>query len=601
MQKNDQQNFMLAIGLILIIMLASQYFLWGPSEKARLAEAERQEQALVETAPAQERLAQPRAREEVIAESATGGERIHFNADAVDGSISLIGGRIDDLSLKRHFETIEKTEEVHLLSPRGAQNAFYVFRGWRGEARDLPDANTPWRRVDDGDLTPDNPVSMTYATEDLIFRRTVAIDHEYMFTITDEVTNDGGSEIVLQPYGAVRQHGLPDGWKPFHILHEGAIGMAGTKLQLQKYKNLDKGKELSYSSTGGWIGLTTKYWMAALIPDQEEAVAAEARIYRPKEGGVRRIYETQVEGANRAVQPGQSITYTSRVFAGAKRVSVLENYQKTGATGPLGDALAPVPRFTDAVDWGMFWFFTKPFFWLLNHFNGWFGNFGLAIMALTVIVKLAFFPIQNKAYASMAKMRKLMPEMEKLKERFGADKQRLQQETLALYQREKANPFAGCLPLIPQMFVFYGLYKTLFVTLEMRHEPFLYIKDLSAPDPLPVLTLFGLIPWDPASVPMLGAVLAIGLLPVLYGMTMWALQNLSPPPPDPTQRMMMQYLPIIFTIIFAGFAAGLVLYWTWSNILSIAQQYYIMRKNGVETQVDTWLKKKLGGEKTETS
>ena len=414
-----------------------------------------------------------------------------------------------------------------------------------------------------------------------------------MFTVSDRVTNVSSREIVLRPYGEVRQFGLPDGWQPFHILHEGAIGVGGDERVQQKYRNLDKGKELSFNSTGGWLGLTTKYWMAALIPDQQEPVEAEAKIYQNVRG-IRTIYAVEIEGANRALPPGETITYTSRVFTGAKRVAILEDYQKSGSTGPLGSALAPVPMFTEAVDWGMFWFFTKPFFWILNLFNGWFGNFGLAILALTVIVKLAFFPIQNKAYASMAKMRKLMPEMEKIKEKWGDDRQKQQQEILALYQREKANPFAGCLPLIPQMFVFYGLYKTLFVTLEMRHEPFMYLTDLSAPDPLALLTLFGLIPWDPASIPLIGPTLAIGLLPVLYGFTMWLLQNLSPPPPDPTQRMMMQYLPVIFTFIFAGFAAGLVLYWTWSNVLSIGQQYLIMRQNGVETQFDTWLKKRFG-------
>ncbi len=307
-------------------------------------------------------------------------------------------------------------------------------------------------------------------------------------------------------------------------------------------------------------------------------------------------YETQVTGEALNLAPGSSLTYATRVFAGAKRVKVLEGYQKDTAFDATGRILQPIPRFTDAVDWGNFWFFTKPFFWLLSKFNDWFGNFGLAIMALTVLVKLAFFPIQNTAYASMAKMRKIMPEMEEIKERFAADKQRQQQEIMALYQREKANPFAGCLPLLPQMFVFYGLYKTLFVTLEMRHQSFGYISDLSAPDPSSVLNLGGLIPWDPASIPLAGVVLGIGFLPVMYGVTMWALQSLNAPPPDPTQRMMMQYLPLIFTFIFAGFAAGLVLYWTWSNVLSIAQQYFIMRQNGVETQLDKWLKNKFGSQ-----
>ena len=598
MEKNDQQNFLLAIGLILVIMLASQYFLWGPSEKARQAEAERQETALVETTPVEQAASLPRARSEVLAENTDENARIAFDGPAIDGSILLKGARIDDVSLKRHFESVEREEEVHLLSPMGARNAFYIYSGWRGGYQDLPNENAMWTQTGGSQLTPTSPVTLSYTTGDLVFERVIAIDENYMFTISDKVTNNSGGEIVLQPYGVVSQHGLPEDWQPFHILHEGAIGMSGRVLEQQKYKNLDKGKELSFSSTGGWLGLTTKYWMAALIPNQNEPIAAEARI-RPD--GLRRVYQTEVQGANRAIQAGQTITYTSRVFTGAKRVKILDQYQNEPATGPLGEALQPIPRFTDAVDWGMFWFFTKPFFWLLSLFNTWFGNFGLAILALTVIVKLAFYPVANMSYTSMAKMRKLAPEMEKIKERFAADRQRQQQEIMALYQREKANPFAGCLPLIPQMFVFYGLYKTLFVTLEMRHESFGYLKDLSAPDPLPILTLFGLIPWDPGSIPLAGAILGIGILPVFYGITMWALQNLNPPPPDPTQKMIMGYLPIVFTFIFAGFASGLVLYWTWSNILSIVQQYYIMRRHGVETQVDTWLKKKLGGGQADAS
>ena len=600
MEKNDQQNFMLAIGIIGAILLVSQIFLWGPNEAARREAAERAQVQLEETATAEERLQLPREREEVISEGTFSSQRIPLDAPAIDGSISLKGARIDDVSLKRHFVEIDSEEEVHLLSPQGSNEAFYVFNGWRGEAPDLPDANTVWELVAGGTLAPGAPVTLSYNSGNVAFERVISVDDNYMFTVSDRVTNVSSREIVMRPYGEVRQFGLPEGWQPFHILHEGAIGVGDDERVQQKYRNLDKGKELSFNSTGGWLGLTTKYWMAALIPDQEEPVEAEAKIYQNVRG-IRTIYAVEVEGANRALAPGQTLTYTSRVFTGAKRVAILEEYQKNGSTGPLGSPLAPIPMFTEAVDWGMFWFFTKPFFWILNLFNGWFGNFGLAILALTVIVKLAFFPIQNKAYASMAKMRKLMPEMEKIKEKWGDDRQRQQQEVLALYQREKANPFAGCLPLIPQMFVFYGLYKTLFVTLEMRHEPFMYLADLSAPDPLAALTLFGLIPWDPSSVPLLGTALAIGLLPLLYGFTMWLLQNLSPPPPDPTQRMMMQYLPVIFMFIFAGFAAGLVLYWTWSNVLSIAQQYLIMRQNGVETQFDTWLKKRFGKPDTEAS
>ncbi|MFC7291226.1 membrane protein insertase YidC [Hirschia litorea] len=591
-QPQDQKSFLIGIGLVLCVMAISQIFIWGPQQEARQKAAQEAQALQASQAPANsaDTLGGSSSnatlvdRTELLSNSNAGG-RVTFDAPGVDGSISLKGARLDDLSMKRHFEDLEDKEEVHLLSPQGAKGAYYAALGWRGDADRLPGVSTEWTQIGGTTLTPTTPITLGYETAQLTFRRHIEVDDNYMFTYTDTVSNKSGETLSIRPFGIMRQFGMPDDWKPFYILHEGAVGMAGNKLQLQKYKNLDKGKNLSYSSQGGWIGLTQKYWMTAFIPAQSEAINVQSKVVMD---GLRPTYVASIEGADHALPPNGSFTYSQRIFAGAKRVKVLEAYEK-GETGQEA-----IPRFTDAVDWGNFWFFTKPFFWFLNIFNGWFGNFGLAILALTVIVKLAFFPIQNKAYASMAKMRKLAPEMEALKKKFGDDRQRLQQETMELYKREKANPFSGCLPLIPQMFVFYGLYKTLFVTLEMRHEPFFgWIKDLSAPDPTSFLNLFGLLPFDPSNIPLLGAV-AIGVLPLMYGFTMWLLQNLSPPPPDPSQRMMMQFLPIVFTFLFAGFAAGLVIYWTWSNILSIAQQYYIMRQNGVETQFDKFLKSKFG-------
>ncbi|ACT58573.1 membrane protein insertase YidC [Hirschia baltica] len=590
-QPQDQKSFMIGIGLVLCVMALSQFFIWGPQQKAQeQARLEAQAQAAI-AAPSVSSgsvdttaSAAPVDRAEILTDTSNGG-RIDFDASSVDGSISLKGARLDDLSMKRHFETIEKTEEVHLLSPQGSKGAYYAALGWRGDADRLPGVSTLWKQTAGSTLTPSTPITLGYETTQLSFSRKIEVDDNYMFTYTDTVTNNSSETLSIRPFGFMRQFGMPDDWKPFYILHEGAVGMAGNKLKLQKYKNLDKGKALAYTSQGGWIGLTQKYWMTAFIPAQTENVAVQSKVVMD---GLRPTYVASIEGTDRAIEPGQTASYSQRIFAGAKRVEVLDAYQQ-GATGQEA-----IPRFTDAVDWGNFWFFTKPFFWLLSHFNSWFGNFGLAILALTVIVKLAFFPIQNKAYASMAKMRKLMPQMEEIKKKWADDKERQQKETMELYKREKANPFSGCLPLIPQMFVFYGLYKTLFVTLEMRHEPFFgWIKDLSAPDPTSFLNLFGALPFDPSSLPLIGA-LSIGVLPILYGFTMWLLQNLNAPPPDPTQRMMMQFLPIVFTFIFAGFAAGLVIYWTWSNILSIAQQYYIMRKNGVETQFDKFIKAKFG-------
>ncbi len=590
-QPQDQKNMMIMIGLVLCVMAVSQIFIWGPEQQAREQARLEAQKVAAAAAPQNSDLgvgsSQSAAqvdRKEIL-ESASSDARISFDAPGVDGSISLKGARLDDLSMKRHFETLEKKEEVHLLSPQGAKGAYFSALGWTGDADRLPGINTQWTQTAGTNLTPSSPITLGYDTNELSFSRKIEVDENYMFTYTDTVTNKSSEDVSLRPFGLMRQFGMPDDWKPFYILHEGAIGMAGNKLQQRGYKKLDKGKALSFTSQGGWIGLTQKYWMTAFVPPQAENIAVQAKVVMD---GLRPTYVASIEGTDRTIQPGQNIVYSQRIFAGAKRVKVLDAYEN-GETGQEA-----IPRFTDAVDWGNFWFFTKPFFWFLNMFNGWFGNFGVAILALTVIVKLAFFPIQNKAYASMAKMRKLMPQMEEIKKRFPDDKQAQQKATMELYQREKANPFSGCLPLIPQMFVFYGLYKTLFVTLEMRHEPFFgWIKDLSAPDPTSFMNLFGLLPFDPSGIPLI-AMLSIGVWPIMYGVTMWALQSLNAPPPDPTQRMMMQFLPIVFTFIFAGFAAGLVIYWTWSNVLSIAQQYFIMRQNGVETQLDKFLKAKFG-------
>lgn len=586
-QPQDQKSFLIGIGLVLCVMAISQFFIWGPQQEAReqaRLQAKAAAPSITSSVSGSSSSAAPVDRKEIISDESSGG-RISFDAPGLDGSISLKGARLDDLSMKRHFETIKKEEEVHLLSPQGSKGAYYAALGWRGEADRLPGISTKWTQTAGSTLTPSSPITLGYETEQLSFSRKIEIDDNYMFTYTDTVTNKGSESLAIRPFGFMRQFGMPDDWKPFYILHEGAVGMAGDKLKQQKYKKLDKGKALAFTSQGGWIGLTQKYWMTAFIPAQAENIAVQAKVVMD---GLRPTYVASIEGTDRAIEPGQTIAYSQRIFAGAKRVAVLNAYEK-GETGQEA-----IPRFSDAVDWGNFWFFTKPFFWFLNIFNGWFGNFGLAILALTVIVKLAFFPIQNKAYASMAKMRKLMPQMEEIKKKYANDREGQQKATMELYKKEKANPFSGCLPLIPQMFVFYGLYKTLFVTLEMRHEPFFgWIKDLSAPDPTSFMNLFGLLPFDPSAIPLLG-MLSIGVLPILYGVTMWALQSLNPPPPDPTQRMMMQFLPIVFTFIFAGFAAGLVIYWTWSNILSIAQQYYIMRKNGVETQFDKFLKATFG-------
>ena len=439
-----------------------------------------------------------------------------------------------------------------------------------------------------------------------MIEREIALDDNYMFTFTDKVTNTSGEKRSLIPLGVISRQGE---WKEFleaadpsaqqnsALVHMGALGILDGKLRKQKYKPLYKGKTLKGetdglipTTKGGWFGLTDKYWMGALIPQQDTPFSG--RINRTKALAGEGV-EVHTIGQPVTLSAGKSLTSENRIFAGAKSLSVLKSYQED-----LG-----IPRMTDAIDWGIMYFLTKPFFLVLLWLKGITGSFGLAILAFTLLIKLPLIPLFNQSYKSMAKMKKLQEPMKEIQERFKEDPQRRQKEIMALYKREKANPVGGCLPMLATIPVFYSLYKTLMVTIEMRHAPFLWMKDLSAPDPTAIGNLFGLLPWaaaDVKTIPILGFVIGIGVLPLFYGITMLALQSLSPPPPDPTQRRMMMMLPIVFTFVFAGFAGGLVLYWVWNNILSLFQQYFIMRRNGVETEIDKLLARMLNKEPKES-
>jgi YidC/Oxa1 family membrane protein insertase len=405
-----------------------------------------------------------------------------------------------------------------------------------------------------------------------------------MFTVTDTVTNTSAAPITLTPTVQMRQRSIQELLQPSPQAHAGVIGTYGTRTsQMRSYKDLNQGKGVIEDVNAGWVGLTTKYWMAAAIPQQGEPVQMQASVAR---ANGETTFNAGYQATAYTIEPGQSVTKATNIFAGVKRVSVLERYENQ----------MKIPAFTDAVDWSWLFFITKPFFYLLQLFQGWAGSFGIAILMLTVFVKTVFFPLQFNMYKSMSKMRLVAPEMKSIQERFAADPQRMRLEQAALWKREKVNPVAGCLPLIPQMFVFYALYHVLMVTIEMRHAPFLgtWIQDMSAPDPISLFNLFGLIPWNPASVPLIGGFLMIGPWALLYGVTMVLLQGMSAPPTDPMQRAIMRWIPLVFTILFAGFAAGLVIYWVWSNIITLVQQYIIMRRTGVETEFDKFFKKILG-------
>lgn len=492
--------------------------------------------------------------------------RIRVNTPRLHGSISLLGGRVDDLTLVDYHETIDpNSPEIELLSPPRAPHPYYAEFGWApaDPATPVPAADTMWTAAG-GPLTPSSPVALTWDNgQGLRFIRTFAVDGNYMFTVTQRVENTGAAAVTLHPYSLIARAGTPP-TAGFYILHEGPLGVFDRTLKEMKYSDLQDDGTVKVDSTGGWIGITDKYWLAALVPDQKERVAARFS-HRMVDNGSK--YQVDFLGQPRTVAPGASTEYTDRLFVGAKQVNLLDHYEKT----------FEIPLFSYAIDFGWFWFLTKPFFYLLQMLNAALGNFGLAILALTVVVKLIFFPLANKSYVAMSKMKKLQPEVKKLQERFGDDKLRLNQEMMALYKREKANPVAGCLPIAIQIPVFFALYKVLFVSIEMRHAPFYgWIKDLSAPDPTTVFNLFGLLPFDPPSF------LHIGVWPLIMGATMFLQQKLNPAPADPVQAKMFMFLPIIFTFLLASFPAGLVIYWAWSNTLSILQQWVIMKRMGVK-------------------
>jgi YidC/Oxa1 family membrane protein insertase len=504
-------------------------------------------------------------REEAIAEQ----PRVRINTPRLHGSVALTGGRIDDLTLATYHETVDpKSPEVVLLWPNGTKDPYFAEFGWVAGASGIkvPGADTRWT-ASGGPLTPNGPLTLTWDNgAGLVFTRTISVDENYMFTVRDAVRNSGTAPVNLLPYALISRTGTPQ-VLGYYILHEGLIGELAGSLQEVKYGSLEVGKPKDYTSTGGWLGFTDKYWLTALVPAQDEAI--KARLTHVVENGIDR-YQTDYLGPAVTVPADGTAATSTRFFAGAKEVNLLLAYADSG-----------IPHFDLAIDFGWFYFLTKPIFLTLQFFYGLLGNFGLAILLLTLLIKLAFFPLANKSYAAMSKMKLLQPEMTKIRERFPDDKARQQQEIMAMYKKVGANPLAGCLPIVIQIPVFFSLYKVLFVTIEMRHAPFFgWIHDLSAPDPTSFANLFGLLPFDPASLPVVGSFLMIGAWPLLMGVTMYLQQKLNPQPVDPVQARMFMLLPIVFTYMLSAFPAGLVIYWAWNNLLSIAQQWTIMHRAG---------------------
>jgi YidC/Oxa1 family membrane protein insertase len=565
----EQRNLLLAIVLSVAIIFAFQYFY----ELPRMQEA--QEAARQEAAQQPERATGGRPAAETDAEAGAALEapppeapRIDVRNERVAGSISLAGARIDQLRLLDYGLTPQPTSErIELLQPVGEPLPYFAEFGFvpESEGVEVPDGRTIWS-TDDRDLRPGEPVRLTWENDQgLQFVREIALDENYVFTVTQRVVNTTDAPVTLYPYGLISRWGTPD-TQGIWILHEGPIGVLDGTLEEFHYGDLrEEGGTETLRSTGGWLGITDKYWLTALLPDQDSNLRATVQhIAR----GPQDRYQTDYLRDPITIPPGDSAEVTDRLFAGAKEVTLLDYYKD----------LYELPLFDRAVDFGWFWFLTKPFFYALHWFAAVFGNYGVAILLLTLVVKLVFFPLANKSYKSMSQMKKLQPEMMKIRERHQNDREKMNMEIMNLYKKEKVNPAAGCLPILIQIPVFFALYKVLFVSLEMRHAPFFgWIRDLSAPDPTTLVNLFGLLPFTPPEL-----IPPLGIWPLLMGATMWLQFKLNPTPPDPMQARIMSFLPLIFIFVFATFPAGLVIYWTWNNILSVGQQWLIMKKMNVQ-------------------
>ncbi|HEX4079142.1 MAG TPA: membrane protein insertase YidC [Rhizomicrobium sp.] len=599
---NDNRNLVLAIALCLVVWIAWDHFVAQPqmqAEHARQAVLHKENAAVApRQAPPKQLPVTGAGRLSLKQALAQSGARVPIDTPTLDGSLRLTGARFDDLRLKRYRETVNpKSPEITLLSPVRTPYPYYAMFGYVGAPGAhvaVPGDDTPWKLASGRTLGPGHPVTLQWNNgKGLVFTRRISVDDQYMFTISDQVANQSGKPVQLYPYGYVARDGVPE-TKHYWVLHEGFVGAANGALKDASYDDFKKEgtPPVAFQSTGGWVGITDKYWMAAAIPPQNQQFDGSYRA-APLDGT--KTYQADYRLDGRTIAPGATIGLTQRLFAGAKVVSVIRHYEDT-----LG-----IERFDLAVDWGWFIFLTKPIFWLLDFFYSFIGNFGVAILLLTVTIKLVFFPLADASYRSMSRMKKLQPEVERIRERFAEDKMRQQQEMMALYKREKVNPVSGCLPMLIQIPVFFSLYKVLYVTIEMRHAPFFgWIHDLSAPDPTNFLNLFGLLPYAiPAWIP---GFLHIGIWPVIMGVTQWLQTKMNPQPADPVQARMFTFMPLIFTFMLATYPAGLVIYWTWNNLLSTTQQYVMMKRQGVDVRLFNNLKapaflKRLGSSTPRTS
>ena len=583
---DQNRNLILAVAMSFLVLLTWSTF-FPPEEPVVDPAAGTETAAMVDGALPTGDSANPAATAPTqAAEEEVEAPRIAIETPDLRGTISLRGGRIDDLALTQYRQTTAPDSEiVQLLRPVGTPGAYFATFGWSAtdgiSAEAVPGPDTLWSLESGEVLTPQSPVTLVWDNgQGQIFRTEIAVDDAFMFTFTQSVENAGDNPIAARPYGLIRRHGTPDDLKNFFILHEGLVRMTDGQLEETGYDDItdyavdDRERtqaERLDVQQNGWIGYTDHYWMTTLIPEQGQPFRSTSKYFEGRD-----LYQAEAVMPPATVAPGETATVATRFFAGAKEWEEIRHYENEGG----------VTGFLDSIDWGWFFFLTKPIFALLHYLNQVIGNMGWSILALTVILKILVLPLAYKSYVSMARMKELQPEMEALKERVGEDRQAMQQGMMKLYKDNKVNPAAGCLPILLQIPIFFSLYKVIFVTIELRHAPWIgWIKDLSAPDPSSFINLFGLLPYAAPAPGSFLSLIFIGVLPILLGVSMWLQQKLNPAPTDPTQKMIFAWMPWVFMFMLGSFASGLVLYWIANNVITFIQQYAIMRSHGAKPDV----------------
>ncbi|MBB4567469.1 membrane protein insertase YidC [Rhizobium leucaenae] len=586
----NNRNYFIAIALSVLIVLGWQFFYMNPRLEAQ-RQAEQAAKLQQQTQQAQTKQTQtqtpaagtavngslpangqtaPTTLDRAQSVAKTSSSRVAIDTPALAGSINLEGARLDDLQLKTYHETVDKSSPIiTLFSPADTKDGYFTELGYIGSDASgaVPGPSTVWTLASGDKLTEKTPVTLSYTNDKgITFSRTISVDEHYMFTITDKIANSGQAPVSLSSYGRVTRYNKPT-TPTAYVLHEGFIGVIGDDGLIEtKYTAAEKEAVNPAKATGGWLGITDKYWAATIVPPQ--STAYDAHFSHFTDGQPR--YQADYKQDAVTIAPGQSQELKSLVFAGAKEVPVIDRYETSYS----------IPRFDRLIDWGWFYFITKPMFKLMDFFFHFFGNFGVAILCTTIVVKALFFPLASKQYASMANMKRMQPKMEELKAKFGDDRMGLQQATMQLYKEEKINPIAGCWPVLLQIPIFFSLYKVIYITIEMRHAPFFgWIQDLSAPDPTSIVNLFGLLPFTAPTI------LHLGVWPLIMGVTMFLQMRMNPTPPDPTQAMIFTWMPLVFMFMLSSFPAGLVIYWAWNNTLSVIQQSIIMKRHGVKVEL----------------